>query len=200
DGHGLLVYGTTKQVSPPYGATVRVSGTLQLNDDGLSLHLSSKDRWMQIKATTEPQPRLVNFFDALPEDGWSLVSVSATVSDVNQTSATLDLGDLTASLHVKPASGYRLARLKPGDTIRVNALADLRGLDPVLVVRDASDVTILSHAALAKPSNTPQGLPDWTPFGAAGITVAVTQGFKKLKQLREKHHVRALVQKTEALP
>jgi hypothetical protein len=31
-----------------------------------------------------------------------------------------------------------------------------------------------------------------TPFGAAGITVALTQGFKKIKQLRDERRVEKL--------
>lgn len=192
DGHGLLVYGTSKQVSPTYGKTIRVAGTLQINDDGLSLHMGTNDRWTETKVAPTPEPRLVNFFDAAAEDGWSLVAVTATVTTVNQTTATIDLGDLNASLHVKPASGYRLSRLSKGDTIRIRALADLRGDDPVLVVSDAGDIEIAGHAAVVKATTAPQGLPDWTPFGAAGITVALTQGFKKIKQLRDERRVEKL--------
>jgi len=194
DGHGLLVYGTSKQPSPKLGATVRVAGTLQLNDDGLSLHLATKDRWSEIKATNAPQPRIVDFLSSSIDDGWSLVEVTATVGEVKSSGADLDLGDLVATLHAKPVSGYRLSRLKQGDTIRVKALVDLRGLDPVLIVRAPDDVEIIRHAALAKAGTTaPQGLPDWTPFGAAGITVAITQGFKKLKQLRDERRVEKLI-------
>ena len=194
DGHGLLVYGTSKQPSPALGTTVRVAGTLQLNDDGLSLHLATKDRWTEIKTTSVPQPRVVDFLSSSAEDGWSFVDVTATVGEVKSSGAALDLGDVLATLHAKPVTGYRLSRLKQGDTIRVKALVDMRGLDPVLVLRSVDDIEIVKHAALAKAGEpVHQGLPDWTPFGAAGITVAITQGFKKLKQLREERRVRELI-------
>ncbi|MEI7512624.1 MAG: lamin tail domain-containing protein [Candidatus Uhrbacteria bacterium] len=194
DGRGLLVYGTSKQISPPIGATVRVAGTLQINDDGISLHLATKDQWKEIQATTVPKPRIVDFLSASVEDGWSLVSVTATVGEVKTSGVTLDLGDTLVTLHAKPVSGYRLTRLKQGDTVRVTGLVDFRGLDPILNIRSIDDIEIVKHAALATTTaTTTQGLPDWAPFGAAGITVAITQGFKKLKKLRDDRRVEKLI-------
>ena len=70
----------------------------------------------------------------------------------------------------------------------------MRGLDPVLILRSVDDIEIVKHATLAKVGEpVRQGLPDWTPFGAAGITVAITQGFKKLKQFRDERRVQKLI-------
>lgn len=198
DGHGLLVFGSSRQPSPPYGSTVRVSGMLRLDDAGLSLHLATKDRWTSMNATSTAQPRTVDLLNPVIEDGWSLVDVQATVREVKASNVLLDLGDATADLRAKPVTGYRLARLKVGDVIRVRSLVDLRGVDPVFVVREPDDVTLIKHATLAKTSDTRAGLPSWTPFGAAGITVAITQGFKRLKRLRDERRIQNLVAKANA--
>lgn len=198
DGHGLYVRGTSKQPTPPMGAFVRVIGTLTLNDDGLSLGVGSKDRWERISTpVADPVPRPVNFLEPQLEDGWSLVEVQGKVLETKSTSALVDLGDALVNLAIKTASGYRASRLKEGDTVRVVGLADLRGEEPAIVIRGATDVEILSHATLAAPKDPPKGLPIWMPFGAAGITVAASEGYKRLKRFREKSRVESLVAKAQ---
>lgn len=199
DGHGLYVRGSSKQPTPPMGSVVRVTGTLTLNDDGLSLGVGSKDAWQQLNTPiADPKPRVVDFLAPSLEDGWSLVEVQGTIRETKTTSALLDLGDALVGVTIKAASGYRASRLKEGDTVRVAGLVDPRGEEPAIVIRAAQDVEILSHATLAPATDPPKSLPLWMPFGAAGITVAASEGYKRLKRLRERTRVEALVEKARA--
>ncbi len=196
DGHGLYVRGSSKQPTPPMGSVVRVTGTLTLNDDGLSLGVGSKDRWEGVSTpVADPAPRVVDFLAPSLEDGWSLVEAEGVIREVKSTRALLDLGDALVSITIKAASGYRAARLKEGDAVRVRGLADLRGEEPAIVVRAAQDVEIRAHATLAPAADPPKGLPLWMPFGAAGITVAASEGFKRLSKLRERRRVQGLIEK-----
>lgn len=187
DGHGILVRGSSKQPTPILGSTVRVSGTLTLNDDGLSLGVGTKDRWQTIDPQDAPAPRPVDFNAPNLEDGWSLVEVTGTVREVSAAGLTLDLGDAMIQTKIKTASGYRASRFKEGDVIRVRGLLDLRSEEPWVIVRMVEDITIISHAKLAKPTEEKKGIPDWLPFGAAGITLAVSEGYRRVKKL---HHDR----------
>lgn len=196
DGRGLHVQGSSKQPSPAFGATVRVTGTLTLNDDGLMLKLGANDRWApesRIENTVEP--RAIDFLDIDPADSWSLVEVTGTVREVKSGTVALDLDGVAVDLRIKASTGYRAARLAVGDTLHVRAVADTRGETPALYPRQTDDIEILSHAKLAKAAEAPRGLPDWTPFGAAGITVAITQGVKRLKRLRDERRIAALAQR-----
>jgi hypothetical protein len=199
DGHGLLVRGSSKQPTPPMGAVVRVTGTLTLNDDGLSLGVGTKDRWEELSTPiASPGPRLVNLLEPSLVDGWSLVEVRGTVVETKTTSALLDLGDALVNVTMKSASGYRASRLNEGDTVSVRGLLDIRGEEPAIVIRTAGDIEIVSHATLAAPQETPKGLPIWMPFGAAGATVAVSEGYKRFKRLRDKTRVKSLIAKVHA--
>lgn len=192
DGHGLLVRGSSKQPTPILGSTVRVSGTLSLNDDGLSLGVGTKDRWESIDPQEASVPRPVDFHAPNLEDGWSLVEVTGTVREVSASSVTLDLGDAMIETKIKNASGYRASRFKEGDVLRVRGLLDLRGEEPWLMVRMLEDVQIVSHAQLAKPTEEKKSVPDWLPFGAAGITLAMSEGYRKMKKFQHERKERLL--------
>lgn len=200
DGLGLLVRGSSKQPTPAPGTTVRVTGTLTVNDDGLSIGVGANDTWTPVNGPViHPLPRTVDLSAASIEDGWSLVDVQGTVRETKSTSVLLDLGDALVNVTIKSASGYRAARLKPGDMVRVRGLLDARGDEPSILIRAAQDVEILSHATLAAPSDPPKSLPLWLPFGAVGATYAVSQSYKRLKDLRSKSRIEALAQKARAV-
>ncbi len=196
DGRGLHVQGSSKQPSPAFGAMVRVTGTLSLNDDGLMLKLGTNDRWVpETRMTPAVEPRTIDFLDADPADAWSLVEVTGTVREVKSGTVALDLDGVAVDLKIKASTGYRAARLAVGDTLHVRAVADTRGETPVLYPRQVEDIEILSHAKLAKGAEAPRGLPDWSPFGAAGLTIAITQGVKRLKRMRDERRVAALARR-----
>lgn len=193
DGHGVLVRGSSKQPTPKLGDIVRVTGTLNLNDDGLSLGVGTKDKWEPITSLEAPPlPRPVDFNAPNMEDGWSLIEVTGTVRTVSAGGVTLDLGDAMLEVKIKSASGYRASRIVEGDVLRVRGLLDDRGDEPWLLVRMAEDINLVSHAALATAIAPKRSMPDWLPFGAAGITIAVSEGYRRLKRVHHERRERIL--------
>jgi hypothetical protein len=192
DGRGLFVRGTSKQVSPAFGDTIRLTGTLSLNDDGLSLKMLSKDSWSRLENTETVESRVVDLLAPSQEDAWSLIQVTGTVLEVGSGKAEIELGGFPITVKIRPASGYRSQRLSKGDEIRVLGIIDTRGEEPILYPRMDSDIQIIDHAKLM-PAGKPQTtLPAWTPFGAAGITVAVTEGYKRLRKLAKERKLKKL--------
>jgi PKD repeat protein len=200
-GRGLLVKGNGKQKTPAYGSKVRVTGELHSNDDGAVLTMKATDAWVALPMGEPPPPRMIDLLASLTEDAWSLAEITGTVRETRTSAIVIDTGDLDLTVTVKPAARYRAVRLTPGDQIRVRGLADLRGEEAKLLIRVPDDVTILKHAPNTKAS-APQksDLPPWTPFGAAGLTVALTHGYRQIKKLREQQRIdRMLKQAAESL-
>lgn len=193
DGHGLYVRGTSKQPSPAFGAQIRVTGTLSLNDDGLQLKMGTSDRWTEEKSDVTPSARIVDLLDPAPEDAWSLVELQAQIVEAKASEAMLDVDGVPVTLRIRPAAGYRGARLKTGDGIRVRGLIDTRSGESILYLRSAEDIEITKHAEIAPAESQATRLPDWTPFGAAGITVAAAEGWKRVRRWQKDRKVQALI-------
>jgi hypothetical protein len=54
----------------------------------------------------------------------------------------------------------------------------------------------VKHAALAKVAagtSSEKSLPPWTPIGAAGATVALAQGAKRIQKIREQRRLASLL-------
>jgi hypothetical protein len=197
DGRGLLVRGNGKQPSPPFGTLVRVTGTLTTNDSGTSLRLMALDRWTQDASGTRAiATRTVDLLAPAYEDAWSLIEVTGTVRSVKATSVILDVDDLDVPVQIRPAIRYRSERLKPGDTVRIRGLLDTRTDIPRLIPRSADDITIVKAATAAKVATAPKPLPDWLPFGAAGVTVALAEGYKRVKKIHERRKLEQVLLKT----
>ncbi len=193
DGRGLLIHGSSKQSSPTFGSKIRLTGTLRLNDDGLSLNMLAKDKWFDLHDKEPIEPRIVDLLAPSQEDTWSVIQVTGTVTDSGSGKASLDLGGVPINIKVRPVIGYRAERLIKGDTIRITGIVDTRGEEPVLYPRQTSEIEIIGHAKLARATNTNQTtLPAWTPFGAAGITVAVTEGYKRIRRLTKNRKLKKL--------
>lgn len=195
DGRGLLIYGNGKQLSPPFQSIVRLSGTLTTNDSGTSLHMYAQDRWSLLKEHATVMPRIIDLLAPSFEDVWSLVDVTATVREVKATHAILDADGVSLTLQIRPALHFRTQRLTPGDVIEVRGLLDTRAEEPRIIPRSPDEITIVKHAALAKSTgpSSQNSLPPWTPLGAAGVTVALAQGYKKIKAIREQRRLASLL-------
>lgn len=193
DGRGLLIHGSNKQTSPPFGTKIRLTGTLHLNDDGLSLSMLTKDKWTQLDGKESVEPRIVDLLAPSQEDVWSVIQVTGTVTNSGSGKATLELGGMPITVKIRPTVGYRAERLLKGDTIRITGIVDTRGEDPILYPRQASEIEMIAHAKLASATSTNQtSLPAWTPFGAAGITMAVTEGYKRMRRLTKDRKLKKL--------
>ena len=93
---------------------------------------------------------------------------------------------------IRPVTGYRAERLSKGDTIRITGIIDTRGEEPLLYPRQTSEIDIIAHAKLAPAGVAKTVWPAWTPFGAAGMTIAATEGYKRLRRLARDRKLKKL--------
>lgn len=192
DGRGLLVRGTSKQLSPEFGSKIRLTGTLSLNDDGLSLKMLSKDKWQPLEEKESIEPRVVDLLAPSQEDAWSLIQVTGTVLETGSGRVNLELGGVPITVKIRPVTGYRAERLSKGDLVRVTGVVDTRGEEPLLYPRQTPEIEIIAHAKLAPVGEAKTTWPAWTPFGAAGVTIAVTEGYKRLRRLAKDRKLKKL--------
>ena len=192
DGRGLLVRGTSKQVSPEFGSKIRLTGTLSLNDDGLSLKMLSKDKWIKLDNKESIEPRIVDLLAPSQEDAWSLIQVTGTVLETSSGKAVLELDGFPITIKIRPVTGYRAQRLSKGDLVRITGIVDTRSEEPLLYPRQTQEIEIIAHANLAPVGEPKTTWPAWTPFGAAGITIAVTEGYKRLRRLAKDRKLKKL--------
>lgn len=182
DGHGLWVRASNQQASPKIGSRIQLEGTLMNNDDGIYLKLGTKDRWQEIKGETKTESRIVDLLNPDTDDAWSLMEATGTVVDVKGQTVELDLGDIQVQVKIKPVTGYRVQRIEKGDTLHVRGILDIRTDTPVILPSNADDITLTTHPKTPTLQNGNQ-VPDWLPFGAAGITIAMTESAKRLRRV-----------------
>ncbi len=199
DGRGLYVAGNGKQPSPPFGTFVEVTGSLSVNDDGVRLRMLAKDRWTEKPAQEKPSVRAVDLVLPAQEDAWSLIEITATVGDVRSTKVELATEDVDLSATIKAATHYRAARLNKGDQVKIIGLLDTRSEPPTLLPRSPDDIQIIGHANLATAAETAKSRwPSWTPFGAAGMAVAVSEGVKRVQKIREQRRLERMIAEAAA--
>lgn len=195
DGRGLYVAGNGKQPSPAYGTFIEVTGSLTVNDDGVRLRMLAKDSWVGKMSNERPQPRIVDLLLPAQEDGWSLVEMTATVLEVSGTKVKLATQDAEVNASIKAVTHYRAARLKKGDEVKLLGILDTRSEPPTLLPRFPDDITIVGHAKLAEAGAAKStGWPTWSPFGAAGLAVAASEGAKRLQKIREQKRLERMIE------
>jgi len=200
DGRGLLVRGNGKQPSPPFQTTIEVTGTLTSNDQGISLGMLSKDRWKKTTASQTVTPRTVDLLAPDMEDAWSLVEVTGTVKEIKPTRVTLDVGETDLVVQIRPIIKYRSQRLLVGDTVRVRGVIDIRNEQPKLFPRQADDIFLAGHASPKTNGTNTSQMPPWSPIAAAGGTIAIGQGWKRIRKAREQRRLKKLlVQASETM-
>lgn len=183
DGRGLRVHVPTSRKLPNAGETVRVVGVLSFSDEGVpSLGMRKDDPLETTTGLRKPEPRLVDLMTPSTEDAWSLIQVTGNVTAVKGQTVSIDLGDADIDMVVKSSIGYRVSRLKVGDTLRVRGLIQLGDLAPTLLPRHADDIEIVGHVNIVPATTQTPSLPGWTPFAAAGVAVAGTEGLKRLRE------------------
>ncbi|MBM3204691.1 hypothetical protein FJZ48_01765 [Candidatus Uhrbacteria bacterium] len=205
DGRGLLVTGNTRELSPEFGTMIEVTGTLLINDRGVTLRMMAKDEWNVIKKSGDIgpgsageseiiAPRVVDLNAPAQEDAWSLVHVTGTVLNVSGSLVHLDVEGLPLTLVVKPVLRYRAERILSGDVIRVKGLFDSRDDIAKVIPRVAEEIEIMSHKQKASTGTLAESqTPIWMPFGAAGATVVLTHGIKRAKKIHEKYRLNKLL-------
>ena len=191
DGRGILVHVPTAQKLPAQDETVRITGTLQFDDlDVPSLKLGTKDGWTALpEKSPAPAPRNADLLAPGTEDRWSLMAATGTVVRIQGTNITIDVDDAEIVVAIRKVVDYRASRLAVGDTVRVVGLLDMSGATPRILPRLPDEIELLAHAAPKADAAAKPTLPGWTPFGAAGLAIAGTEG---IKQLRERQKRRGL--------
>ncbi len=200
DGRGIIVYLPKHLHVPPFGATVRVMGTLTSTYKGPELRMKKTDVWATVAALPAPRTRSVELLAPAEEDSWSLVAATGTVRDVKVRGFVMDVDGLDVQTNIPPAVKFRAERLVKGDVVRVTGLLDLRKDAPALLPRTADEVEIVKHAPSSVTSASEDHgtrMPDWTPFGAAGGAIALTGAAKHLHALLRRRKLEALAAKLD---
>jgi hypothetical protein len=202
DGRGVIVYLPTHLNIPPFGATVRVMGTLTSTYRGPELRMKASDVWMTVATTTPPLPRSVDLLAPGTEDAWSLVEATGTVLTVATRSFTIDADGVEVVVSIPTAVKYRTKRLVKGDVVHVTALLDLRKDNPALLPRTPEEIELIGHApsTITSPTastGTASG-PDWKPFGAAAGVLAMTGAAKRVNEIWKRRRLAAQAAKATA--
>lgn len=192
DGRGLRVRGNNKQPSPNFGSQIKITGTLSLNDDGLVLRMQSKDSWEEITKKETVSTRVIDLIAPSQEDAWSLIQVTGTVIETTNNKIYLELNGIPLTVNLKPAIKFRAKRLSQGDKIRVTGIIDTRNDELTIFPRKTDEIEIIEHAKLAKNKEKVNEWPTWTPFGAAGITVAISEGYKRLRRIAKERKLKKM--------
>jgi len=198
NGRGLYVRASNKQPSPPFGTKVHITGTLMNNDNGFYIRMGTHDRWSEAPGNTTVKVRQTDLTNLDIEDDWSVVQITGHVIESSKTKALIDTGGGLVEVNFSKLTNYRAERLNVQDEMRITGLLDMSGSDLKLYPRDASEIEILSHATLAPAEEeTTPGFPGWLPFGAAGLTIAVTEGAKRLRKWQYEMKVQKLIAKAK---
>lgn len=193
EGRGLSIHLPTGQLAPAMDTEVMVTGTLKFDTHEFTyLSMAKNDIWTKVADPEQtPARRAVAWSAPATEDAWSLVAATGTVQSVTGNTISLTINDADVDVKIKPGVAYRVTRLKKGDVIQVAGLLDMTSDRLAILPRNADEIVLISHAPekieTAK-SSTPQGLPGWTPFGAALGAIGAIGGVKKLRT-RKKQEV-----------
>lgn len=201
DGRGLLVKGNGQQTTPPYQQRIAVMGALVANDEGIALTMAKRDRWTPVisRAGTSIPSRNVRLLAPSTEDAWSLMEVTGTVREIRKPYVIIETEDLSIGIHVRPAIRYRIERLQTGDLIQVRGLLEPGTEEPRILPRNADEIRLLERAPVQTAQHRPfDSLPPWTPFGAAGLTIALTQGIRRMKKIQKQRHLKKVLEQAES--
>lgn len=203
DGRGLLVRVPSYKKIPAYGTFITVTGSLKFDTRELPyLSLTKNDDWKQemMNAVT-PSIREVSLLSPASEDAWSLVQATGTVSGVSGNTVNLIVDNIDVDMTIKSGVEYRASRLKKGDVVNIKGILDISNDRPVILPRHADEIVLISHAeeSLTATGGQKQGIPGWTPFGAAAVAVGAVEGLKKFKQRLKHQTLKQIVIKQKTL-
>ncbi len=190
EGRGLSVRLDAGRKMPALGSTLEISGTLKFDTrDFAYLSLTKTDKLTVLNASAATStPREVMWLAPAAEDAWSLVIATGTVQTVTASTINLLVDDAEVDVKIKPGVNYRASRLKKGDVINVVGILDMTSERVAILPRKAEEIVLIAHAPSQTTVATPQkaqGLPGWTPFGAALGAIGAIEGVKKLRSRKK---------------
>lgn len=202
DGRGLLIHATSKQVSPPIGALVDVTGKVVWNDEGLWIQQSTTDRWIPVMNDEEkgssPNIHHPNLHAPSQEDAWSLLRTEGVVTDVQRSSFDLEVNGASVHVRVSNLLGYRVGRLQKDDQVTVAGLLDLRGNDPTIIPQATDAIVITERAKFIAPVGQAPVSRPWLPVGAAASTLGLSEGWRRLRDRQKRRREEASFQAHKA--
>ncbi|MHB8830778.1 MAG: lamin tail domain-containing protein [Patescibacteria group bacterium] len=190
EGRGLSVRLDAGRKMPALGSTLEISGTLKFDThDFAYLSLTKTDKLTILNANIATStPREIMWLAPAAEDAWSLAIATGTVQTVSASTISLLVDDAEVDVKIKPGVNYRASRLKKGDIINVTGILDMTSSRVAILPRRAEEITLVAHAPDQTAITTPQkaqGLPGWTPFGAALGAIGAIEGVKKLRSRKK---------------
>ena len=196
DGRGLMVKVPTDRKMPDYGTLLEVTGTLKFDSRDLPyLSVSTKDEWQTLnQEITDLKFHNSSLFAPSAEDAWSLVNVTGTVLEVKSSSFTILVDEIEIQVKIRPGVNYRAKRLIKNDLVNIAGILDISGEMPTILPRSAEEIQLISHeqkteAAPVKAQKN--GVPGWTPFGAAAGAIGTIEGFKRARTHFKKIKIKA---------
>ena len=111
----------------------------------------------------------------------------------------MDTEETSLGIVIRPPVKYRTERLRPGDIVHVRGVLDTREEEARVYPRFAQEITLVQAAKVAAKISSMSTDPasTWTPFGAAGVTIAVAHGWKKIKKIREQKRLSRLLEQAQ---
>lgn len=196
EGRGLLIKVPTALKLPDAGQTIEVTGKLSFDDLGApSLSFSKTDGWQKTENQNSTVAlRNVNLADPSIEDAWSLVSAQGTVVSVRTSTFTLALDSGEIDVAIRKVVDYRISRISVGDVMQITGLLDMSQDVPRIIPRSADEIVLIKHAEIVQPAAAKPTLPGWTPFGAAGLAVAGTEGVKRFRLFRRRRNLEKILE------
>jgi hypothetical protein len=196
EGRGLLIKVPTALKLPDAGQTIEVTGKLSFDDLGApSLSFGKTDGWQKTENQNSTVAlRNVNLAAPSMEDAWSLVSTQGTVVSVRTSTFTLALNSGEIDVAIRKVVDYRTSRISVGDVMQITGLLDMSQDVPRIIPRSADEITLIKHAEIVQPAATKPTLPGWTPFGAAGLAVAGTEGVKRFRLFRRRRNLEKVLE------
>ena len=185
EGKGLLVKVPSRLKQPEMGKWLKITGTLKFDtNDSPYLSLGTKDGWIEQEINQNIKVREVYLPAPAAEDAWSYVNATATVQGVSGKTIQLISQDADIVMKIKPSVSYRASRLTKGDEIAISGILDLSGEVPAILPRQSDEILLLTHAETwsNNEQKKEEGLPGWTPFGAAAVAIGTLEGVKAAKK------------------
>lgn len=196
DGRGLMVKVPTDRKMPDYGSVLEVIGTLKFDSHDLPyLSVSTKDEWQTLNQE-RPDIKFHNsaLFAPSAEDAWGLVNVTGTILEVKTSSFSILIDEIEVQVKIRPGVNYRAKRLIKEDLVNVTGILDISGETATILPRSADEIQLMSHPVKKEMSatTTPKnGVPGWTPFGAAIGAIGTIEGIKRVRTRFKKIKINA---------